>query len=188
MSASLPAVPPSCPPAKATPRWLSPALLVASGGGLGRAPFAPGTVGGILGVPLALATGAFAAWAAHRLSCAGPWTATAIEAAVVTAVCGAGIPLCTRAARLLGGKDPGAVVFDEIASYPLAVLVVPFAARTAATLAVAFLVLRIFDIAKPFPCRRLERLPAGLGIMADDWAAAAWTAACLAAARWQQLL
>jgi phosphatidylglycerophosphatase A len=45
--------------------------------------------------------------------------------------------------------------------------------------------LRIFDIGKPFPCRQLERLPTGLGIMADDWGAAAWTAACLAIARWQ---
>ena len=51
--------------------------------------------------------------------------------------------------------------------------------------AVAFVLLRIFDIGKPFPCRQLERLPTGLGIMADDWGAAAWTAACLAIARWQ---
>ena len=38
--------------------------------------------------------------------------------------------------------------------------------------AAAFLLFRVFDIAKPFPCDRCERLPTGLGIMADDWAAA----------------
>ena len=49
---------------------------------------------------------------------------------------------------------------------------------------VAFVLHRLFDITKPFPCRRLERLPAGLGIMADDWGAAAWMAAALTACRW----
>lgn len=176
------------PRANAGPPWLSPTLLIATGGGLGRAAVAPGTMGSILGVPLALATGGIASWAAGSLPAANPWAATAIEAAVVAAICLAGIPLCTRAARLLGGKDPGAVVFDEIASYPLAILMVPVAARTATTLAVALVLLRVFDISKPFPCRQLERLPAGLGIMADDWGAAAWTAACLAVAQWQQLL
>jgi len=42
---------------------------------------------------------------------------------------------------------------------------------------------RIFDIGRPFPCRRLESLPGGLGIMADDVAAAGWAAACLWIAR-----
>jgi phosphatidylglycerophosphatase A len=51
-------------------------------------------------------------------------------------------------------------------------------------LAAAFLLHRLFDIGKPPPCRQLERLPRGLGIMADDWGASAWMAACLAAARW----
>ena len=73
-------------------------------------------------------------------------------------------------------------------SLPLALLAIPWAARTPLVLAVAFVLLRIFDIGKPFPCRQLEKLPAGLGIMADDWAAAAWTAGCLAVARWQHWL
>jgi phosphatidylglycerophosphatase A len=38
---------------------------------------------------------------------------------------------------------------------------------------------RIFDIAKPFPCRRLENLPGGWGIMADDWMAGVYAAICL---------
>jgi hypothetical protein len=71
------------PRANAGPPWLSPTLLAATGGGLGRAAVAPGTVGSILGVPLALATGGIATGAAGRLPAANPWAATAIEAAVV---------------------------------------------------------------------------------------------------------
>jgi len=91
-----------------------------------------------------------------------------------------GIPLCTRAERFLGrGSDPGAIVYDEMASLPLGLLVVPFAERSPLWLLAAFVLHRVFDIFKPFPCRQLEHLPAGLGIMADDWGAAAWMAACL---------
>ena len=42
-----------------------------------------------------------------------------------------------------------------------------------------FLLFRLFDIAKPFPCRRLEKLPGGWGIMADDWMAGIYAAICL---------
>lgn len=159
---------------------LFPAVLLATVGGVGYAPFAPGTFGAAVGLPLSLVTG----WAAARLASVG-LPALAIEAALVAAICLVGIPICTRAAAAIGRKDPGMIVFDETASMPLALLVVPSEARNGTMLAVAFVLLRIFDIAKPFPCRTLERLPAGLGIMADDWAAAAWTAACLAVARWQ---
>jgi phosphatidylglycerophosphatase A len=158
-------------------------VLLATAGGLGRVPFAPGTFGALLGLPLALVTGAGAA----RLA-AGTSAAPLVEAAIVAAICLVGIPICTRAARLMNRKDPGAIVLDEVASMPLALLAIPWAARTPLVLAVAFVLLRIFDIGKPFPCRQLEKLPAGLGIMADDWAAAAWTAGCLAVARWQHWL
>jgi phosphatidylglycerophosphatase A len=94
------------------------------------------------------------------------------------------VPACSRAAARLGlGKDPGAIVFDEAAAMALTLLVVPPAARTPATVAAAFLLFRFFDITKPPPARQCERLPAGLGIMADDWAAAAWAAVALMVAR-----
>lgn len=165
---------------QASPPWFAPPVLAATAFGIGRVPFAPGTFGALLGVPLSLGI----AWLASRLA-ADPVAAHVIEAAIVVAICGIGIPICSRAAAALGRKDPGAIVLDEVASMPLALLFVPPAARTPALLAVAFVLLRIFDIGKPFPCRQLERLPAGLGIMADDWAAAGWTALCLAVARWQ---
>lgn len=166
-----------------SPPWLDPAVLAATAGGIGRVPFAPGTFGALLGLPLSLATAAAGGWIASRSI--GIASAPVVEALLVAAISAIGIPLCSRAAAALGRKDPGTIILDEVASMPLALLVVPSAARTPLALAVAFVLLRIFDIWKPFPCRQLERLPSGLGIMADDWGAAAWTALCLAAARWQ---
>ncbi|MFM9009547.1 MAG: phosphatidylglycerophosphatase A [Planctomycetota bacterium] len=171
------------PAASAGTPWFAPAVFAATACGLGRVPFAPGTFGALLGLPLSLATG----WLAGRITpdAAG---GHALESALVAAICCAAIPVCSRAAALMGRKDPGAIVLDEVASMPLARLIVPAAARTPAILAAAFVLRRVCDIGKPFPCRQLERLPAGLGIMADDWGAAAWTAACLAIARWQHWL
>ena len=168
----------SMPPGESSPPpWFDPAVLAATCGGLGRMPFAPGTFGAAVGVAVAAA-----------LAAAGlPFIA---EAAIVAAINGLGIPLCTAAARKLGrGGDPGAIVYDEMASVPLGLLLVPAAERAAlpgaaAILGAAFLLHRLFDITKPLPCRQLERLPAGLGIMADDWGAAAWMAAALTACRW----
>jgi hypothetical protein len=93
--------------------------------------------------------------------------------------------LASEAAALHWLKRPQIGLGGKV---PLSLLAIPWAARTPLVLAVAFVLLRIFDIGKPFPCRQLEKLPAGLGIMADDWAAAAWTAGCLAVARWQHWL
>ena len=45
--------------------------------------------------------------------------------------------------------------------------------------AAAFAAFRVFDVAKPPPIRRIERLPGGWGVMADDLAAALYAAACL---------
>jgi len=168
---------PADPEAPASEPWFDPAVFVATCAGLGRIPFAPGTFGAAAGVGLALAIAALGLPAVA-------------ETALVVAVNVVGIPLCSVAARRLGrGGDPGAIVYDEMASLPLGLLAVPAAARSAWPAAVplllaAFLLHRVFDITKPFPCRRLEHLPAGLGIMADDWGAAAWMAVALTACRW----
>jgi phosphatidylglycerophosphatase A len=165
--------------------WHDPALWLATCGGIGRAGVAPGTFGSVVGVPLSLATGWLAHAVAGRMG-GGGWLPAAVEGAVLAAICVAAVPVCTRAMRLLGrGDDPGAIVLDEVAALPLALLVVPFAGRSWVPLAAGFLLFRLFDIWKPFPCRWLEELPAGLGIMADDWGAAGWAAGCLAIARWQ---
>lgn len=148
---------------------LDPWILLATCGGIGFVGVAPGTFGAAVGTLVAAACG--------RLP-------PAAELLAVAGLCLVGIPICTRAAAALGrGKDPGAIVWDEMAAVPLVTLAVPAADRAPLLLAVGFVLFRVFDIAKPFPCRRLERLPQGLGVMADDWAAAIWAAACLAIAR-----
>ena len=165
-------------------QWLDPAVFLATCGGIGRIGFAPGTFGSLVGIPLSLATGWLATVCSARLG--SSWLTVAVEAALVAAVCLIAVPICTRAVRRLGrGADPGAIVLDEAAALPLALLAVPVAGRSWLALAAGFVLFRLFDISKPFPCRRLENLPEGLGIMADDWGAAAWAAGCLAIARWQ---
>jgi phosphatidylglycerophosphatase A len=141
--------------------WDKTALILATGFGIGLVPVMPGTFGTLLGLPLA--------WAL------GTWPLP-IELTAIAAIVLAGIPLCDRAAHLFGKKDPGCVVFDEIAAVPLVFSLVGI---TFSTAILGFVWFRIFDIAKPWPIRRLERLPGGLGIMIDDLMAAIYAAIAL---------
>src|SRR5207302_879869 len=70
-----------------------------------------------------------------------------------------------RAEALLGGKDPGAIVVDEVAGMTLSVLALPL---TPAVLAVAFVLFRVFDVVKPPPARGSQSLRGGVGVMVDD--------------------
>jgi phosphatidylglycerophosphatase A len=153
--------------------WTSPAVVLATGFWLGRSPIMPGTVGAVLGLPLA--------WAISLIP------QLAIQIIVIAAICAVGIPICTAAARKLGGlKDPGCIVFDEIASLPITFFLVPLAAHPNRwiVLAVGFVLHRFFDITKVPPADQLERLTEGLGIMADDWAAGIYSCLALHAILW----
>jgi len=79
-----------------------------------------------------------------------------------------GVPTATIAARESGRHDPGFVVIDEVAGQWITLLFSPAEWRHGV---VALILFRLFDITKPFPIRRLERLPAGWGIVFDDVAA-----------------
>ena len=70
-----------------------------------------------------------------------------------------------RAERLLGAKDPGAIVIDEVAGMTLSVALF---ALTPAVLLVGFVLFRLFDVTKPFPARVSQRLTGGIGVMLDD--------------------
>ena len=84
------------------------------------------------------------------------------------------------AAPGLGGDDPSAVVIDEWAAMWLSMVAI----HGAAGWALAFFLFRGFDIVKPFPGRRFEKLHGGLGIMADDVVAAAYTQVTVRAILW----
>jgi phosphatidylglycerophosphatase A len=126
------------------------ALVIATAGGAGYAPIAPGTAGSAVGVVIYLLT-------RH-------WSG-AMQVALVLLVSAAGIWASTHGARHFQKKDPGHVVIDEVAGQLLTLLL------TGAGwfgVALAFFLFRLLDIIKPWPANRLEALPEGLGVMADD--------------------
>lgn len=145
-------------------------VWMATGLGIGLVAPAPGTIGAaIWGLPLA--------WAIGQLPGIG-WQIVAI---LVTNL--VGIPLATTAGRVLGGKkDNQAIIWDEIATMPVVFLLAPLTNwRTAVA---GFIAHRLFDITKPPPARQLERLPEGLGVMADDWMAAIYASLMMGAVAW----
>jgi phosphatidylglycerophosphatase A len=81
-----------------------------------------------------------------------------------------GVVASTSYARELGRSDPGVIVIDEACGQLLVLFFVPPAW---ASVLIAFLLFRFFDIVKPYPISKAEKLAAGWGIMADDLAAAA---------------
>jgi phosphatidylglycerophosphatase A len=74
--------------------------------------------------------------------------------------------------RVLGKKDPGVIVIDEVAGMLLSVILLP---RTIPVLITAFLLFRLFDIWKPFPARESQALTGGVGVMVDDLIAGFYT-------------
>lgn len=135
-------------------------VCIATGLGVGWVPIAGSTLGTVMGLPLA--------WGIERLG------QPLVEAALVAAVCCGGASIITAALSQLGrGKDPRCVVLDELVSVPIAFLWIPLTSWT--TVIVGFVILRVIDVAKPPPLPRLERLPRGWGVMADDWMAGVYT-------------
>ncbi len=151
--------------------------LLASCFGLGRLPLAPGTWGSLPVVFL------FAIMCQFHLP--GP----AITA-VMTVLLLAGAVICVifgpAAIAATGKDDPGEVVADELAGQALTYLVILFfipAILTPGQICIitsaGFLLFRFFDIAKPWPIRKLEKLPKGWGILADDLLAGVYAAIVL---------
>lgn len=149
--------------------WEVPILWLATGLGFGYAPVASGTFGSLWGPPLI--------WGlTEGMGRDGYWLL--IPAAVMALVGG---PICSLGVRYFGDKDPSEVVYDEIAAFPIALALVPFNLATAIA---SFFVFRVFDITKPWPCRQLEALPRGWGVLLDDLMAGVYTAVTLWAAWW----
>ena len=144
-----------------------PVHILAFGLGTGLAPYAPGTVGSLLGVLLA--------WLTLDLGLIA-------QIGVAIGLSVAGIWICGESARRLGIHDHGGIVWDEIAGMYVTLLVAPF---TLSAWILAFLLFRAFDIVKPWPIRDLDhRLGGGLGIMLDDLVAALYAAILLALYGW----
>ncbi len=128
------------------------------GAGLGKP--GPGTWGSVAAVLLWAAWARFAHPAPHALLIA------LLAAIAVTIVLG--VPAATIVEREAGRTDPGFVVIDEVIGQWIALIWSPADWRHGL---IALALFRLFDITKPFPVRRFERLPAGWGIVFDDVAA-----------------
>ena len=128
------------------------------GAGLGKP--GPGTWGSVAAVLIW-------AWAGMGLHLSTQNLLIALVAGIAASIA-AGVPAATIVERESGRQDPGFVVIDEVAGQWIALLWSPLDWRHGL---IALILFRLFDIAKPFPVRRLERLPEGWGIIFDDVAA-----------------
>jgi phosphatidylglycerophosphatase A len=149
--------------------------VLATGFGLGYAPFAPGTFGSALGVVLAL----------PLLRAPLPVYALAAAAIAGLAIWAAGV---TQQAT--GRHDDGRIVADEVAGQIVALAPLCLAGalpRTAwaALIVTGFVTFRVFGVWKPGPVGWAERsLPGGAGVVADDLLAGALAALVLAGGMW----
>jgi len=150
------------------------ARLIATGGGIGYVPFAPGTWGSLEGALiywLLLRDNGLSSvtlYYARGGTTAGPLFFLVLS--VTAAISGFGLWAADVVARDTKIKDPQFVVIDEISGQMITFLAA-FSAANWKYLLVGFILFRAFDIWKPFPARRAESLPGGWGIMADDWIA-----------------
>jgi phosphatidylglycerophosphatase A len=89
-----------------------------------------------------------------------------------------GVWASSRTCRISGLKDPQKVVIDEVSGQLIALVPVALSPAHVPVIA-AFALFRLFDIFKPYPIRKLESLPGGLGVMADDALAGLYAAALI---------
>ncbi len=129
------------------------AVFAAAGFGLGLSPFASGTFGTIPGLAIVML--------AARAGVSGILQQTAFAAALVLLA----IPICHIGERHFGRKDDGRIVADEYLTFPIGLIGLPLLPWV---LLLAFVTNRLFDIFKPPPANASQRLPGGLGIVADD--------------------
>lgn len=150
--------------------------------GIGYMPIVPATFGSMVGIAVYLlaqkANDNFTVWAQEN-----NYTVSFVESfrasltiVFLLALFFIGIWAATRVVRLTGKKDPRIVIIDEVVGQLITFLFVP-AKLGLWTVAIGFFVFRFFDIWKPYPADKLESLPTGLGVMADDVMAGFYAAA-----------
>lgn len=152
--------------------------------GVGYIRLAPGTWGSLVGVGIYLILrslglgvwqiGSASGWRVEQMSA---WHAPA-NIFVVLLITIVGIWAGSRAAQIMNDKDPQSVVIDEVVGQLITLAFIPFDVSWWMILA-GFFLFRLFDIAKPYPIYRLQVLPGGLGVCADDILAGIYAAIVL---------
>jgi phosphatidylglycerophosphatase A len=143
------------------------AVFVATVAYCGYAPIAPGTFGSAAGLLIYLVV------VATR--------SPAVEIILIVGTLIAGVWSATQAERHFDGIDPGPVVIDEVLGMLVTLAFIPVGWSGALS---GFVIFRVFDVIKPYPANRLEHLPGGLGIMADDAMAGIYSNVCLRLLIW----
>lgn len=129
-----------------------PMTAIATLGGVGLLPLAPGSWGSLAALPFG--------W---LIGITGGWPALLIAAIIASAI---GWVAADRYVKATGREDPPEIVIDEVAAQWLAMTVVPM---TIAGLIAAYLVFRLFDTIKPWPASWADNeLEGGAGVMLDD--------------------
>jgi len=142
--------------------WCNPMHFIACGFGTGAMPVAPGTFGSLAGVVLVYILAPLPFWA---------------YLTITVLLIGLGVYLCDMMNRALGTQDHPAVVWDELATYPLVMLALP---KAPVYMLLGFVLFRVFDIAKPGPIGWIDKnVHGGIGVMLDDVLAALCAAGVL---------
>mgnify|MGYP000005850058 CR=1 FL=1 len=136
-------------------------LVLSSCFGVGLLPVAQGTFGTLAGLPLAIA-----------LAYLGPMAAAYVLFFFVLMA----IWVSGGSSRALDKEDPAEVVIDEVAGLLVALFLLP---ATGLTLCLGFVLFRVFDILKPYPAGRVERIGGGAGIVLDDLVAGIYANVCI---------
>jgi phosphatidylglycerophosphatase A len=143
------------------------AVFVATAGYCGYFPIAPGTAGSAAGLVVYLLV-----W----------WTGSPlVEITLIAVLFAAGVWAGTTAEQYFGGVDPGPIVIDEVVGMLITLAFIPVGLSGALT---GFVLFRVFDVIKPYPAGRFERLHGGLGVMADDAMAAIYANLLLRLIMW----
>ena len=165
------------------------AIFIATAGGLGCLPKAPGTWGSLLGVAFAALNFGQSGLRLVLPTANGSWQEPLTHAnyflwqlliAIVVSLIG--VWAAQRAADYWREKDPQKIVIDEVSGQSIAYLGLFVAGPVPGYwkyLLLGFILFRVFDIWKPFPVRQAESLRGGWGIMADDWLAGIYAALIL---------
>ena len=133
-------------------------IFLATGFFVGTVPFAPGTFGSIIGLPLVFLL--------SRIN-------LLLSVACILLFILFAIGIASATEKILNQKDPAKIVIDEIAGIMVAFTGLPFNLKTVIA---GFVIFRVFDILKPFPIRSLERrVSGGSGVVLDDVLAGVYT-------------
>jgi phosphatidylglycerophosphatase A len=128
-----------------------PIYLIAFGFGAGLSPFAPGTCGTLVAIPL------------YYLVQSLSFVNYGLVLLLATLV---GIWICDVTERGIGVHDYSGIVWDEICGYGLTMWMAP---KGCIWIAIGFVLFRLFDIVKPWPIAWIDRkMLGGLGVMVDD--------------------